>query len=159
MAEWLDGKRKGTIMKRHHFLCLFVLYPLTLSESNRTEVIGLHDISLNRDVGVQNVATVTNACIIDEDIYMTMALQNVLSGPGNQSCVGEVKGDRAWSISLKKDKNLVRRQYDEHVYMVHDHTCMYTNKCENLHPHLSTRYSCQLINNLLESLLVPSAQD
>lgn len=103
----IDGRMARREEKKNYnevssFSVFLLFYPLTLGESNGTEVIGLHDISLNRDVGVQNVATVTNACIIDEDVYMTMALQNVLSGPGNQSCVGEVKGDSAWSKSLKK---------------------------------------------------------
>lgn len=53
-------------------------------------------------MGVQDVATVTNACIVDEDIDMTVALQNLLGGAGNHRGVGEVKGDSAGSVSLKK---------------------------------------------------------
>lgn len=53
-------------------------------------------------MGVQDVVTVTNACIVDEDINVTMALQNLLGGAGNQGCAGEVKGDSAGSVSLKK---------------------------------------------------------
>lgn len=45
----------------------------TLSERNGTKVIGFHNISLNRHVGVQYVATVTDSCIINEDIYMSVA--------------------------------------------------------------------------------------
>ncbi len=78
------------------------LSPLTLCKSNRTEVVSLHDISLYWYMGVQDVASITNACIVDEDIDMTVALQNLLSGAGNHRCVGEVKGDSAGSVSLKK---------------------------------------------------------
>lgn len=53
-------------------------------------------------MGVQDVATVTNACIVDEDIDVTVALQNLLGGAGHQRCAGEVKGDRAGRVSLKK---------------------------------------------------------
>lgn len=83
-------------------ISFFDSYSLTLCKSNRTEVVGLHDISMNRDLGVQDVATVTNAGIVDKDINMTMALQNLFGGAGNKRCAGEVKGDSAGSVSLKK---------------------------------------------------------
>lgn len=78
----------------------------TLSERNGAEVIGFHNISVNGHVGFQCVAAVTDPCVIDEDVYVSVTAEDLLGSLSHAVRFGQVEDDSAGSESLQGGKKL-----------------------------------------------------
>lgn len=105
---------------------------LTLSESNGSKVICFHNISLNWNVGIQYIATVADSSIVDEDIHLSITLQDLLCSSVHCVCVSQVKDNRAGSVSLVVEQN---RRVISHLTVIirYNHLCMPVFKlfCDN----------------------------
>lgn len=76
-----------------------------MSESNGPKVIRFHDVPLDRDVGVQYVAAVTDSSVVNEDVHVPVALQDLLRRPVHRVCVGQVEGDGAGGEGLEVEQS------------------------------------------------------
>lgn len=84
---------------------------LTLSESNGPKVICFHNISLNWNVGIQYIATVADSSIVDEDIHLSITLQDLLCSSVHCVCVSQVKDNSAGSVSLVVEQNRTKELF------------------------------------------------
>lgn len=82
---------------------------VTLSQSNRSEVVCVHDALLHRHVCVQDGTAIANTCVVNEDVHVTVAFQNLRRCLGHTLRVREVKGHCAGCICLTRNKNKARR--------------------------------------------------
>lgn len=73
---------------------------LTLREGDWPEIVCLHDVSLHWHAGVQYVAPETDSGIVDEDVHVTVALEDLRRSSVHSVTVSQVKGHGAGSMSL-----------------------------------------------------------
>lgn len=66
---------------------------------------------MNRKVGIQYAATVTDSSIINEDIHLSVTFQDLLCSFVHCVCVSQVKDNSAGSVSLVGKQNKTKQLF------------------------------------------------